>query len=50
MTWKIQASQEYYILIAIIYLVIIFLETLGHTEDDFTNFTFPSASAPDFLA
>jgi hypothetical protein len=50
MTQKIQAFQEYYIFIAIIYLTIIFLETLGHMEGDFTNFTFPSASAPAFLA
>jgi hypothetical protein len=32
MTLKIQAFQEYYIFIAIIYLIIIFLETLGNME------------------
>jgi len=50
MTRKIQAFQENYIFIAIVYLIIIFLETLGHMEGGFTHFTFPSASAPDFLA
>jgi hypothetical protein len=50
-THNIQPLQEYYI--GIIYLIVLFrminLETLGHMEGHFTNFTFPSASALDFL-
>ena len=53
MTHKhIQVLKEYYAFIAIIYLIIfhmINLETLRHMEGYFTNFTFPSATAFDFL-
>jgi hypothetical protein len=48
----IQVLKEYYTFIAIIYLIIfhkINLETLRHMEGYFANFTFPSATAFDFL-
>jgi hypothetical protein len=52
-THNIQPLQEYYIFIAVIYLIILFrmvnLEILGKMEGHFANFTFPSASALDFL-
>jgi hypothetical protein len=52
-THNIQPFQEYYIFIAVIYMIIVFrmvnLEILGNMERHFANFTFPSASALDFL-
>jgi hypothetical protein len=52
-TCNIQPLQEYYIFIAVIYLIILFqmvnLEILGNMESHFANFTFPSVSVLDFL-
>jgi len=52
-TRNVQPLQEYYIFIAVIYLIILFrmvnLEMLENMESHSINFTFPIASALDFL-
>jgi hypothetical protein len=52
-TCNLQPLQEYYIFIAVIYLIILFqmvnLEMLGNIDRHFANFIFPSATALDFL-